>query len=160
MSERRVGSILSLLKQGFELDVTFGTRSLESLLRIAEIVEESVYVPGSLSETERGLRFVLANPPLRVGAFRTVRVLVNGQSAPPSAVRFRCGTDGPWRPATSLTRTEPVELLPGRPTEFEVDLRPVPVGEVRVRLELENVAIPPLVWFEIRERIRAKPEAP
>ncbi len=154
MSDRRVGPLLSLLRQGIALDLEFGTRSLESLVRLAETVEESVYVPGSLVTGPYGLRFALENPPLRTGAFRALRARVNGAAVPPGSVRFRpAGTDT-WRDAGGLDRDHPLELTPGARTEFELALAPPPTGEVTVRLEFENVAIPPLVWFEFREPAR------
>ena len=155
MSERRLGPILSLLRQGLELDVEFGTRSLESLLRIAEIVEESVYVPGSLRPTANGLAFVLGNPPLRLGAFRSVRLHVNGTELAADAVRFRATGEPAWRTAAEVDRERPLILRPGEPVEFEGRIAPRPRGETRIRLDLESVAIPPRVWFEFREPMAA-----
>jgi hypothetical protein len=157
MSDRRLGAILSLVRQSLQLDVEFGTRSLESLVRIAEIVEESVYVPGSLRATASGIRFSLGNAPLRLGAFRSVAVHLNGIPAAPTAVRFR-SEQGEWRSAASVDRGRPIVLLPGQTTDFEVDASPPPTGELRVRLEFESVAIPPRVWFEFREPLGAARE--
>ncbi len=153
VSDRRVGPLLSLLRQGIKLDLEFGSHSLESLLRIAETVEESVYVPGSLETTPRGLRFALENPPLRMGAFRALRAFVNGAAVGPASVRFR-SPGGAWRDVRDLGHDRPLELLPGTKVDFELDVSPPPAGEVTVRLELENIAIPPLVWFEFREPAR------
>lgn len=155
MSERRLGPILSLLRQGLELDLEFGTRSLESLLRIAEIVEESVYVPGSLRATSDGVAFVLGNPPLRLGAFLSVRLHVNGTELGAEDVRFRAVGDPTWRSAAEVDRDRPLVLRPGEPVEFAGRIAPPPHGEARIRLDLQSVAIPPRVWFEFRERVRA-----
>lgn len=155
MSERRVGPILSLLRQGFSLEREFGSHSLESLLRIAETVEESVYEAGSLSRTATGFRFALANPPLRVGAFGAIGLSLNGIAIDRSAVRFRGGPDDPWRQADGLDRAHPLLLAPGRRTEIEADVEPSRLlGTLSVRLELESVAIPPKVWFAFRDALR------
>lgn len=154
MSDRRIGPILSLLRQGLELDVEYGTRSLESLVRIAEVVEESVYAAGSLQAVPSGIRFVLNNPPLRLGAFGALRVKLDGVYVAPGAVRFRPVGETTWRSDATVGRPTPLVLLPGRATEFVVDRTPVPQGPLTVRLELTSVAIPPLVWFEFREPVR------
>ncbi len=150
MSDRRLGPWLSLVRQGVELELEFGTHSLEALVWIAETVEQSVYEPGSLLRTPRGIVFALANPPLRCGAFRGVRVAVDRVPVEPDRLRVR--TEGtPWRPASSISRGAPLALAPGIRTEFEVtaDL-PSTDRPLEVRLELDNVAIPPLVWFEFQ----------
>lgn len=155
MSDRRVGPLLGLLRQGLALEFEFGTSSLESLLRIAETVEESVYEAGSLRRsTGGGLRFVLANPPLRIGAFRRLAVAVNGAPVPSAEVRFRSPGAPTWTEASSVSEQNPLVLVPGRRVEFEAGATGPPAGqEATVRLELESVAIPPLVWFEFRERV-------
>lgn len=156
VSDRRVGTVLSLLRQALELDVEFGTHSIESMVRIAEVVERSVYAAGSLRATPSGVRFVLENPPLRLGAFGAVRVRVDGAWIPPARTRLRTEGTTAWRTAQDVDRERPIVLLPGVPTEFEVDLNERPGRELMVRLELESVAIPPLVWFEFREPIAAE----
>jgi len=149
--------MLSLLRQGLALEADFGTRSLEALLWIAEAVEEGVYVPGSLSPSGGALLFELANPPLRAGAFRALRATVDGQRIAPDRLRFRSGPASPWRTAERIPAEGPLELLPGRPTEFAVDAATVAVGRrATIRLELESVAIPPLVWLEFSDYVRPR----
>lgn len=153
--------MLGLLRQGLTLEVEFGTSSLESLLRIAETVEESVYEAGSLRSTDRGVRFVLANPPLRMGAFRRVSVVLNGAPVPPTEVRCRPVGAPSWADGASISEANPLCLVPGRRVEFEIGATGLAQGrETTVRLELESVAIPPLVWFEFREKVGAPTSGP
>ncbi len=160
MREHRLCAALSLIRQGLSLEVEFGTRSLESLLWIAETIEESVYVAGSLERTPDGLRFALANPPLRLGGFRAIRVFVDGAQVPPDQLLVRTGTAASWTPSTAISGTAPLELRPGVRAEFVVaGWSRAPAGHPTIRLELESVAIPPLVWLEFSDDLRA-PGAP
>ena len=152
MRENRISSLASLVRQGIALEVGYGTHSLEALLWVAETVEEGVYARGSLRAIPGGIAFRLQNPPLRVGAFRELRVAVDGRSVETSAVRVRTADGSPWRPASAISRAEPLELAPGRPTELEVDGVPAR-GRRSVRIELTNVAIPPLVWLEFEDDV-------
>lgn len=155
MRELRLGAIVSLLRQGLELEVGFGTRSVEALLWIAEAVEESVYAAGSLVRTPAGLQFTLSNPPLRLGAFRELRLTLDGRPVTPERLRFRPLAGGPWRTAASISDAAPIVLLPGRPTEIGADALDVRAGQrVAVRLELVSVAIPPKVWVEFSDEVR------
>ncbi len=155
MRELRLGAILSLVRQGLALEIGFGTRSVEALTWIAEAVEESVYVAGSLVQTAEGVQLTLANPPLRLGAFRRLRATIDGHPVPPERLRFRTASAAAWRAAASLSEADPLVLLPGRPTVIAADGVPGPTGRtVRVRLELESVAIPPLVWIELSDEVR------
>jgi hypothetical protein len=152
----RLGSVLSLVRQGIALEVGFGTRSIEALLWVAEAVEEAVYAPGSLELVEGRLRFTLMNPPLRAGAFSGLRAAVNGRPVVPAGFWFRSGAGTPWRTAASVGRTAPFEFLPGRRLDFAVDSPPKALrGQTTVRLELESVAIPPMVWVEFSDEVRA-----
>ena len=149
------GPLLSLVRQGIALEVGYGGRSIEALLWIAETVEEAVYAPGSLALREGTLTFSLANPPLRVGAFRSVRLTVEGRPVAPERLRFRVGEGQPWRTAADLSATAPLQLAPGRPIEFAAaGVGPLSVARPTVRLELESVAIPPLVWLEFADEVR------
>jgi len=133
--------------------------SLEALLWVAETIEESVYVPRSLVRSDRGLSFTLANPPLRAGAFSSLRLWVDRVEVLSGDVRVRTGSPRAWRTAAEINEASPLELRPGEPTDVSLDR--VSTGterEVTVRLELQNIAIAPLVWFEFTEIPRA--EAP
>jgi hypothetical protein len=147
-----LGTALSLVRQGLTVGREFGVHSLEALLWVAETVEESVYAPRSLVRTHEGLAFVLSNPPLRMGAFSSLRLLLDGVEVPPGEVRFRSGADRPWRTAAEVSRLTPLELRPGEPTEVTIGRAPAEGPRaVTIRLELQSVAIPPLVWFEFTE---------
>lgn len=153
MAPGHLGRWLSLLRQGFELDVDFGTHSVEAMAWIAEVVESSVYARDSLRRTPDGVAFRLANPPLRLGAFGAARLTVWGTLVPPTAWELRTGGAGSWRTAASLSPEAPITLLPGEPIEVQTASGPVS-GLVRVRLELESVAIPPPVWLEFDDVVR------
>jgi hypothetical protein len=149
---RHVGDVLSLLRQGLTLGYQYGTHSVEALLWVAETVEEGVYESGSLRRTPEGIAFALENPPLRVGAFTSIALRVDGTPVPGDSVRFRSGPGAPWRIGAAVAANAPLNLAPGDRTEF--DLR----GEfgrggdsITVRLELRTPAVPPLVWFEFSE---------
>ncbi len=155
MSERRIGPVLSLLRQGLTVGVEYGAHSLEALLWVAETVENGVYRPGSLVRHDAGLAFILDNPPLRTGAFSSARLSVEGAPLAPEEVRCRVGPGGPWRRFDSISAATPLELRPGVPTEFETTAtRGSAPGPITVRLELISLAIPPRVWFEFTDRAR------
>lgn len=158
MSGRLVGPTLSLVRQALSISREFGVHSLETLLFLAETVEDSVYSRGSLRRSGDGLSFVLANPPLRMGAFSSLSARLDGVEVPPQETRIRSGVNGAWRTADAISRAAPLELRPGEPTEVALGRVGVGAGQpVTIRLELQSVAIPPLVWLEFTEIPR--PEA-
>jgi hypothetical protein len=157
----QLGGVLSLLRQGLTLGVQFGTHSVEALLWVAQTVEEGVYVPHSLTRTVEGIAFTLDNPLLRVGAFTSLRLRIDGTDVAGEFVRLRRGPGTPWRTAASIGADSSYALAPGDRTEFDV------VGAfghgteaLTVRLELRSPAIPPLVWFEFTETPSEAPSAP
>ncbi len=155
MGAHRFGSLLRLAGDAVLLEFEFGAQSLEALAWIAQTVENSVYVRDSLTRTPTGFRFSLANPPLRIGAFSELRLLVEGTAIPGDRVRFRLGPGQAWRTSAELSGDHPLELEGGSGLEFEADWAMAGVPEtVTVRLELQSVAIPPLVWIEFREAMR------
>ena len=85
-----------------------------------------------------------------------MRLRVDGASVPSDAFRVRTAAAPDWRTASTVSARAPLELAAGVRTEFAVDgdwgRRE---GELTVRLELKSVAIPPLVWFEFRDRVRS-----
>jgi hypothetical protein len=149
---RSAAGTLSLLRQGLTLGVDYGTHSLGALLAVAETVEQAVYEPGSLRRIAGGLAFSLENPPLRVGSFYGVAVRIGDAPVPPGNLRLRKRPATVWRTGAEVTRSTPYDWGPGEATDFELTA-PVPAGGERVcvRLELRPLAIPPLVWCEIRE---------
>jgi hypothetical protein len=155
MGSHRIGSILRLVGDAARLEVSYGSHSLEALAWVARTVESSVYVPRSLVRTRTGFRIAFANPPLRIGGFSSLRVLVDGATVPPVAVRYRTGAAQPWQGVGSLGLAEPLELQAGSTLLLEVD-HPLPPrsAPITVRLELQSVAIPPTVWVEVRDTAR------
>ncbi|MCI4339557.1 MAG: hypothetical protein L3J68_04415 [Thermoplasmata archaeon] len=152
MGARHVGDVLSLLRQGLTLGYQYGAHSVEALLWVAETVEEGVYESGSLRRTPDGIAFALENPPLRVGAFTSVALRVDGTPVPGDSVRFRSGPGAPWRTATAVAADAPLNLAPGDRTEFDLAGEFGHGGDsITVRLELRTPALPPLVWFEFSE---------
>jgi hypothetical protein len=155
VTRRDLGEILSFLRQGVSLELQFGTRSIQSLLDVAETLERSVYEPDSLVLDGANLSFVLRNPPLRVGAFSSVRLQVDGRAIDPRALRVRAGADATVRSADSISDATPWLLRPGDRIEIAATLdAPLPPGARTVRLELTSLAIPPTVWMEIVETPR------
>lgn len=152
VSDRRFGSSLSLLRQGFSVERQFGLHSLEALISVAETIEESVYERDSLARSPNGLTFRLTNPPLRTGAFSSVRISVDGVWVPLERVRFRSARNLTWRSLRSLSAEDPLELVPGSRFEFTVEVAVAPHQKTcTLRLELQSIAIPPLVWFEFTD---------
>jgi hypothetical protein len=161
VQSRSPAGTLSLLRQGLTLGVDYGTHTLGALLAVAETVEQAVYEPGSLRSIPGGLAFALENPPLRVGAFAEVRVLIGGVPVAPERLRLRKRPATAWRTAAEITAASPYEWRPGEATEFEAAApAPGPGERVHVRLELRSLAVPPLVWCEIREVPTAEGPAP
>jgi hypothetical protein len=155
VGDHRFVSLLRTVGEAIGLGIDFGAASLEALAWVALTVESSIYLPGSLTATDTGIRFELGNPPLRIGAFSGVRLLLNGLPVPAAQVRLRSGPGHPWRRASEIDVGRPLELDAGDHTVIEADcapeLRQMPLT---VRLEFQNVAIPPLVWIEIRDTPR------
>jgi len=147
-----VGRALSVVRQGLELGLEYGPRSVESILWVAETIEESVYLAGSLVRSGGTVRFELGNPPLRTGAFSAARLVWERQPVPPARLRLRPDPRGPWRPADGITPDAPISLRAGVPIRVEAEVPGDDVGStVTVRLELESRAIPPLVWLQFRD---------
>lgn len=154
VSDRRPGSWLSLLRQGLSVEREFGRHSLEALVSIAETIEDSVYERGSLTRTLNGFTFCLNNPPLRIGAFSSLRLILDETPIPAERVRFRGGPGHAWRELAEISRERSLDLGPGARIEFAVGV-PLPEDAKgpRVRLELQSIAIPPLVWFEFTDTV-------
>ena len=144
---------VSLLRQGIALIRGFGLRSAERLGSVAEFLERSVYQPSSLCATGDGVAFLLLNPPLRIGAFSSLRVAWDGEMVPPERAFLQRDGDSVERAFSDISRDRPVVLLAGRRVRFRVDLGGAAYGFHRVRLELRNLAIPPLVWFEFGDEV-------
>lgn len=158
MGDRHFGPILSFLRQGLSVGLEFGTHSLEAMIAVAETVENSIYEHGSLAIVPAGLSFSLLNPPLRMGAFSAIRIFVDAREVPAGRIRLRGGPGQAWHTASEITGVAPWGLRPGDRTDFILDVDGLSPGvAVTIRLELDCVAIPPLVWLEFSEMPR--PEA-
>ena len=153
MRTGRIVGDLALLEQGVEVAVGFGLRSLEGLVDVAELLEQSVYEPRSLRRTPAGFQFTLLNPPLRMGAFSSVRLIWNGAAIGATDVTIALPGEPP-RGLDSIAPEHPVTLPVGRRTRFAVVSGNVPSGRQQLRLELQSVAVPPKVWFEFSDEIR------
>lgn len=148
---------LAVLRQGLHLALDFGLQPVEELARIAELLEHSVYEPGSLSSNGREVAFTLLNPPLRTGAFDAARIFWDG-GATPVAGAWAAGPGEAPRALATVGPDSPLLVPVGRRTRFGFPQDgPAASGTRKVRLELHSVAIPPLVWFEFSDRVREDP---
>jgi hypothetical protein len=144
---------LGVVGQGLHLLVDFGFRPLEEMARVAELLEHSIYARGSLRRVGGRASFTLLNPPLRMGAFDRVTVRCDGRLLPPETTTVDAGSRGAARALADVSRARPLDLPVGEPTRFEFDADALPPGPHRVRLELQSVAIPPLVWLEFTDHL-------
>jgi hypothetical protein len=152
---------LSILRQGLSVGWEFGLRSLEDLGAFAELLQHSVYETGSLTRVPGGVGFVLLNPPLRMGAFSAIRIFLNGQRHPDDCVWIHPGNVAQAISLTELGPETPVVIPVGLRTRFLLaGNAPIPAGHHEVRLELQSVAIPPLVWFEFSDDLLPPAESP
>ncbi len=129
----------------------FGARSLEELAAVGEFLEHCVYEPGSLHRIPEGVSFTLRNPPLRMGAFSGIRLLWDGAAVPSREAELRMEGEEVGRRLDRIDADRPATFTFGRRTEFRIRLDRPAAGDHHVRLELQSVAIPPLVWFEFTE---------
>jgi hypothetical protein len=143
----------SLLRQGVSVGWEFGARSLEELAAVGEFLEHCVYEPGSLRRAPDGLAFTLRNPPLRMGAFSSIRVLLDGVAVPAGSVTLLGEGATTGRRTEAIDPAHPFAFAFGRRTEFHLRVDPPAPGDHRIRLELQSVAVPPLVWFEFAEPV-------
>jgi hypothetical protein len=145
---------VGLFRQGLSLVAEFGLRSTERLAFVADFLERSVYAPRSLRPAPDGVAFTLLNPPLRVGAFSSVRLAWDGTFLAPERVFVRAAGRAVERSLADIGAPRPIELRPGERVDFRLTGIAIAPGPHRVRLELQNIAIPPLVWFEFVDSIR------
>lgn len=146
---------LGLVRQGLRLALAFGVRPLEEMVRVAELIESSVYDHGSLNSDGRAVRFRLLNPPLRMGAFSRLALRWDGVLIPPSDATVASADGGPPRRFDGISLARPATIPIGRRTEIAFVTERHEPGVHRVRLELESVAIPPMVWLEFADRLAA-----
>jgi hypothetical protein len=144
---------VELLREGISLIAEFGIRSTERLAYVADFLERSVYAPKSLRAIPGGVAFTLLNPPLRVGAFSAVRVSWDGKPLAPDRTLLRFEGHAVDRPISDISGSRPVELRPGQRVDFRLMDVSATHGTHRVRMELQSIAVPPLVWFEFADGI-------
>ena len=149
----KVRQDLGLVRDGLSVGWEFGAHSLAELTRIAEFLEHCVYEPGSLSAATGGARFVLRNPPLRMGAFSAIRVQWDGRAIPGDCATVQTGDDAEPRRLSEITALDPITFGFGRRTTFRLTMPSPTAGEHHIRVEWQSVAVPPLVWLEFREPI-------
>lgn len=150
---------LGLARQGFELGWDFGMQALAEMGRVAELVEHAVYQQGSLGASPPGapgrVGFILRNPPLRVGAFSSVRLLWDGVPVDPDRSGVLVAGTGTWRKFSGVGPESPLSLPVGVRSTFALEPPTTALaGTHQVRMELESVAIPPRVWFEFTDAYR------
>jgi hypothetical protein len=144
---------LELLREGISLFSEFGLHSTVRLAYVAAFLERSVYARKSLRVVPDGVGFTLMNPPLRVGAFSAVRVAWDGAFHPPEQTFVRVQGHAVERSVADIVPARPIDLRPGQPIDFRLEGMPIDTESHRVRVELQNIAVPPLVWFEFTDTI-------
>lgn len=147
-----------LLVQGLSLSWQFSLRTAGALAGLGELLERSVYEAGSLTRTPDGLSFSLRNPPLRMGAFSAIAVFLDGARVPnPNATLQESEAENPTS-LDSVTIDRPIVIPVGRRTRFQLRVPSVSRGTHKLRLELQSVAIPPLVWLEFADVLSERSE--
>lgn len=145
---------LSLLRQGISIGWEFGRKALIELARVAELIETSVYEADSLQSIPSGVQFVLRNPPLRMGMFDRLSIEWDGTRLEPSDWHVIVDQEG-TRSGSSITPGAPLGIPVGVRTIFQLRVTTIDHGDHRVRMEFHNVAVPPLVWMEFTDKVRA-----
>lgn len=138
-----------MLRQGISVGASFGLASLEELARVGLELEEGVYRTGSLVRVPAGVRFRLTNPPLRIGAFHTLRVYWDGVQLDPDLAHVATERCPELRPISAVDGGDPLVLGVGESSTFSLTLPAASTaGRHRIRVEWVSVAVPPVVWLE------------
>jgi hypothetical protein len=148
---------LSLVRQGLVLGAEFGARALEEMARMGQFLEQAIYERGSLRllPNRAGVTFHLRNPPMRVGAFSGATLSWNGNPVGSENVLVRNEGEELPRSFDSISEGNPLHLILGKGLRFEARVPAPEVGSRHtVRLELQNVAIPPRVWLQFHDEVR------
>jgi hypothetical protein len=157
----RLGALrgdLSLLRAGLSLGWSFGAGSLEELARTALQLETGIYRLGSLRRSGEHVAFRLENPPVRIGAFRSLMVSWDGQAVGPGRGWVATDRRPELRPIESVSEALPLELETGEGSRFELAVPgPGASGPHRVRVEWVSRAVPPRVWLEFVDHARPAP---
>ena len=152
---------LSLARQGLSVGWEFGLRSLEDLGAFGELLQHSVYEAGSLRRLPGGIGFVFRNPPLRMGAFSAIRIFLDRERHPDA-----CAWVHPAGVPRALAFPEvsvdaPLVVPVGQRTHFFLSgTESLREGTHEIRLELQSVAIPPVVWFSFDDTLAPQTVGP
>jgi len=149
---------VAVLREGVSLGWAFGLGSLEQLARVAETLETGIYRRGALEAVPEGVRVRLDNPPLRIGAFRSVGILWDGRPVDPTSATVATDSRPAPRILSDVSDADPLCLGVGEGSEYRFPTEPGDTEvEHRVRIEWTGRAIPPRVWLEFRDQIRRGP---
>ena len=151
--EGPINRAVGLIKDGIGIGFEFGPTSLERLVSVAELSEESVYERDSLHRTPSGVEFVLLNPPLRMGAYYAIDVQWDDSPVQRDHWSVAIEEDPP-RLGSSIDRAHPFTFPVGVRSHVRLDLAQVDSGSHRVRMDFRNIAVPPRVWMDFHERVR------
>jgi len=111
------------------------------IVAIPEFVLRKLVVPGSLRSQADGFALALRNT-FAPGTITQLALAVDGRTVPPEALTLQ--TEGePPRPATTITEEKPFPLPVG--TTVAVQVRGVPIGQGRLRIQADTREVGPLV---------------
>jgi hypothetical protein len=156
LSEKKLLEELELVKQGIGITTGLGIGGMEGLGRMALLVGLNVYEFGSLKPTGEGVTFTLRNPPLRMGAFSAIRAFWDKVQVPPTMLQVSVRGSPTATRADRIDRDHPFTIPVGKRTDFRLDIGAAVPGPHHVRLELQSVAIPPLVFFEFTDPLKTE----
>ena len=148
---------LKVVRQGLRIFWEYGFQPLEEMVRVAELLEHSVYEKGSLTLLDGHVEFVLLNPPLRMGAFSSIRASMDGTPVPTDRAGVMIEPARTPRKLSTLSRQDPLTLPVGARSRFWLEAAGVGPGDHTIRLELQSVAIPPRVWLEFSDHLAIPP---
>ena len=144
---------VELLSDGLTLTWDFGLASLTELARTATLAGLNVLESGSVKSEPDGVVFTLLNPPLRIGASKSLRVFWDRAPVPAERVRVEVRGDPPGVRLSEVSATRPLTIPVGHRTDFHLQVPAHEEGKHRLRLELDPLAIPPMLYWETDVRI-------
>lgn len=146
---------LSLFRQGLSLLREIGPHGLGEMVRVAEFLERAIYEEGSFRTTSDGFQFRLLNPPMRMGAFSSAQLSLDGRPLPVETSYVQEEGAPARRALSELSRASPLHFRPGRPTLFQSRCPDLVAGSRHtLQLSLQSVAIPPRVWMRFTDELR------
>ncbi|MCI4325568.1 MAG: hypothetical protein L3K00_06785 [Thermoplasmata archaeon] len=160
MRHYRVVVDLGLLRDGLRIGHEYGFRSLEELARTGVFLQSVVYEANSLRTVSGGVAFALHSPPLRMGAFSRLSLRWDDQEVPPDACTVRPEALAAPVRFSDVSPTNPVVFPVGERIAFTAGVGTPSHGPHTVRLELQSLAIPPVVWFRLTDHLHHGEEPP